>query len=263
MIKLIVTDLDGTLLNDKKQLPHNFKEIFYALKSKGIILAVASGRSYSGVEHIFKDMATDMFFICDNGAFTMEKGKMADIQLIDKSSVHKVLDCVAKLGNVDALICGKKGTYYSYCSKKMQDNITTFYTNTIFTEDLYSIDDDIFKISICDFYSPAENAYPYMDKQLGQQLSIYIAGNIWVDVMAKGIDKGLGVQKLQEKLGITKAETMVFGDFDNDLPMLKNAGFAFVMENARDDIKLHATHIAKSCNQEGVTIAIEEFILKM
>lgn len=261
MIKLIACDLDGTLLNDKKELPHNFKEILYALKDRGIAFAVASGRSYSGVEYIFKELARDIYFICDNGAFTVEKGEIMDIKLMEKHYVHKIFDCVTAIGNVDALVCGKKGTYYSHCDPRMKNIMTNFYTNTSFVENLYEIDDDIFKVSVGDFHNPLENSYPYINKVLGSELSVHVSGNMWVDIMAASIDKGYGIQKLQKKLGVSKAETMAFGDFYNDLPLLANAGLAFVMENAHEEIKKHATHIAKNCNLEGVTLAIEEFIL--
>ncbi|MEG0090352.1 MAG: HAD family hydrolase [Oscillospiraceae bacterium] len=261
MIKLIVTDLDGTLLNDKKELPQNFGEILANLKERGIAFAVASGRSYSGVEPIFKNLAQDIYFICDNGAFTVEDSRVTDIQLMTSENVHKVFDCVKALGNVDALVCGKGGTYYSYCDERMSQKMTAFYTNTTFVEDLYAIKDDIFKISVCDFHNPLVNSFPYLQSQLCDRLSVHISGDIWVDTMAMGVDKGLGLTRLQEKLGISKEETMAFGDFYNDLPMLKNAKYAFVMENAHPEMKKHATHIAKNCNENGVVKAIEEFVL--
>lgn len=261
MIKLIVTDLDGTLLNDDKQLPKNFREVLYALKERGILFAVASGRSYSGVSHIFSDMAKDIDFICDNGAFIVENQQPVEIKLMDKVIVHRVFDTVNKIGNVDVLVCGKKGTYYSYCTDDMQKLMSTFYTNTTFVEDLYSIDDDIFKLSVCDFNNPLINSFPVLEQEFKDILTVNVSGKMWVDTMNKEADKGVGVKKLQQKHNISKGETMAFGDFYNDISMLENAEFSFVMENAHEEMKKYGRYIAKDCNSEGVTQAIIDFVL--
>ncbi|MBQ7283490.1 MAG: HAD hydrolase family protein, partial [Oscillospiraceae bacterium] len=71
-IKLIVTDLDGTLFTTDKRLPPDFDRVLADLKTKGIVFAVATGRNFAGISHYFTDKIDEMYFICDNGAFIME-----------------------------------------------------------------------------------------------------------------------------------------------------------------------------------------------
>ena len=83
-----------------------------------------------------------------------------------------------------------------------------------------------------------------------------------MDSMHKTINKGVGVKALQDLLGVTDDETVVCGDYYNDIPMLENAKNVFVVEGAPDDVKKYATKIIKSNNEYGVTEAIKEYILK-
>ncbi len=69
MIKLIVSDLDGTLLDEEHKVPDEFYDILDKLEEKGITFAVASGRTYAGLRHLFNEKGDNLYFICDNGAF--------------------------------------------------------------------------------------------------------------------------------------------------------------------------------------------------
>lgn len=261
MIKLIVTDLDGTLLDDKKQLPADFYAVYKEMKSKNIQFAVASGRSYSGVEHIFGDLAKDIYFICDNGAFTVENQEIIDIRLMEKEIIHSLLDFSAEL-KVDAMLCGANGTYIcSTASPAFLEKMKNHYSPVTYVEDLYSVNDDIFKVSVYDGGDIVSHSYLPLAEKFGHQLTIHMAANVWIDTMDKSVDKGVGVRRIQEKLGISQEETMAFGDFYNDIPLLETAGHSFVMSNANEDMKKSATHIADDCNHGGVTKAIKEYAL--
>jgi len=74
-------------------------------------------------------------------------------------------------------------------------------------------------------------------------------------------DKGLAIKQVQSMLNVTKEETMAFGDFYNDIPLLDQAGYAFVMANGTDDMKAKYPYHAASNNEDGVTKAIKEWVL--
>ncbi|MEG2191876.1 MAG: HAD family hydrolase [Oscillospiraceae bacterium] len=262
MIKLIVTDLDGTLLDDEKKLPLDFYEVYGELKSKGIQFAVASGRSYSGVESIFGELAKDIFFICDNGAFTVENSQIIDIRLMDKSIIERLLNFAEKIGGVGAMLCGANGTYVAKDSMpSFIEKMKTHYSPVTYVESLYHVQDDIFKLSLWDGGDIVSHSYLPLAEEFGKELTIHMAANVWIDTMDISVDKGVGVKRIQEKLGITQEETMAFGDFYNDIPLLKTASHSFVMANANEDMKQNATHIADDCNHGGVTKAIKEYAL--
>ena len=72
MIKLIACDMDGTLLDSQKRLPMDFSEVLAALKEKGVLFAVASGRQYAALRRDFEPYIEDVLFICENGALLAE-----------------------------------------------------------------------------------------------------------------------------------------------------------------------------------------------
>ena len=81
---------------------------------------------------------------------------------------------------------------------------------------------------------------------------VVVSGEHWVDVMNRTADKGAALRRLQRELGITPAQTMVFGDYLNDLQMLDAAEWSFAMENAHPDVIARARHLAPSNNDNGV-----------
>lgn len=263
MIKLIVTDLDGTLFTTDKHLPPDFDVVIHQLKQNGIAFAVATGRNFEGIKPYFDDKINDMYFICDNGAFIMEHANRIRCITIDKKLCHRVFETVKEYGAVDVLACGLKGTYYTQCCDAMQRTMNNYYTPVTFVEDMCKIDDQLFKISYSDFNGGpiVSGSFEYLQNKFGEELSIHPSGGVWIDSMHKSVNKGEGVKVLQEILGITNEETLVFGDYYNDIPMLQKAINIFVVANAPDDVKKYATRIVKSNDEYGVIEAIKEFVL--
>ena len=83
-----------------------------------------------------------------------------------------------------------------------------------------------------------------------------------MDVMAGGVSKGRALAALQKHLGISKAETMAFGDYFNDVDMLENAEWSFCMENGREEVKQMCRFIAPTNNSGGVTKSIKKYVLE-
>lgn len=108
----------------------------------------------------------------------------------------------------------------------MQHEIQRYYRNpqVVPYDDLYAVDEPILKVALCDTNGPTKEAYPVMHEALGDAYELLISGDCWMDIMCKGVTKGAALQGLQERMGITPAETMAFGDYDNDISMLQHAG---------------------------------------
>ena len=104
-----------------------------------------------------------------------------------------------------------------------------------------------------------------VDREVQQSLrdsaDLQVSGFIWLDVMKKGVDKGKALQAFQKRYGISKEETMVFGDFYNDSQMLLQAKYSFVMENANEDMKPFGNFIAPSNDDDGVMRMIKKYVL--
>ncbi|MEG0296695.1 MAG: Cof-type HAD-IIB family hydrolase [Clostridium sp.] len=260
MIKLIATDMDGTLLNEKGELPKEFFTVLDRLCEKGVKFVVGSGRSYYNLYDVFTPSSDKMSYICDNGAYVVEDKDHQRIEIIDKNIVHEIINVCSKIENISVTLCGLKGAYHSPCAKEFTDEMYKYYTKRTIVDDLHVVEDDIFKIAVCDMSGSANNSYKVLGPKFGENFSVVVSGAVWLDVMNKGVNKGVALAKIQEDLNISYEETMIFGDFYNDVEMLKQGKYSFVMENANEDMKQYGNYIAKSNRENGVMKAIEEYV---
>lgn len=262
MIKLIATDLDGTLLDDKKRLPDDFFEVLDRLFEKGIHFAVSSGRTYSAVEHLFpKEYCEKMDFICDNGACILRGGKPIKITELDRQTYIELLDACEKIGGLKVIVCAAGGTYHLSESDEFNAEVSRFYKNHVTCDSLYDVNDTIYKLAICDMLGTMQRAKPAVDAVFGSRLNVQVSGPIWMDVMASGISKGTALRALTEIIGADYENIMAFGDYFNDVEMLKAAGWSFCMENGHEDVKKLCRYVAPSNNEGGVTKMIRRYVL--
>ncbi|MGN1411371.1 MAG: HAD family hydrolase [Oscillospiraceae bacterium] len=256
-IRLIATDMDGTLLDDYKQLPKDFFKLLNILKSMGIEFIIASGRSYVALEYIFGEYAKSMSFICDNGAYVVINGEVVSVSIIEHQTVKDVIKECYSLENVSPVLCGMEDIYYNKSVKRQfKEEINNFYINFTDVDDVLNINDNIFKIAICDLLNPLKNSYPILNGKFGDTLSVVVSGERWEDVMNKGIDKGYALEIIQNRLNVSIDETMAFGDFYNDIPLLNRAYYSYVMDNANNDMKSYGRFIADKNSNNGVVKAI-------
>lgn len=261
MIKLIATDMDGSLLDENKKLPVEFFSVLTKLKEKGIAFVVASGRSYVTLYDNFRPYSDDIDFICDNGAFVVINGGITNIDVIKRDRLHAIIKACGEIKNTRFILCGIKGTYHLKFDGEFNDHIKAYYINRVIVDSLFEINDDIFKIAICDLDGPENNSFPTLQKEFGDEFALQISGSVWMDVMNKGVNKGVALEKIQHNLEIPCDETMAFGDFYNDIELLSKAKYSFVMDNANEDMFQYGNYKAKSNAEHGVIKAIEEYVL--
>ena len=261
MIKLIATDMDGTLLDENSNLPEGFFEVLEKLKERNVKFVVASGRPYFTLYENFKPVSDDLYFICDNGSYIAEKNKEPKISAIDKEYVKEVVKVCNSISDVELVLCVTKGAYMKKFNEDLSSEIFKYYVKRIIVDDFDNIDDDIFKIAVYDPYDSKEHSYKTISTSLGDKLNVVVSGKHWVDVSNKGVNKGTALEKIQKEENISYEETMVFGDFYNDVEMLKKAYYSFVMENANEDMKQYGNFIAESNKNHGVLKAINKYVL--
>jgi Cof subfamily protein (haloacid dehalogenase superfamily) len=260
MIRLIASDMDGSLLDDKKRIPPEFFDILQRLKKKGITFVVASGRSYVTLKKNFHPASGEISYICDNGAYVVQGGAAA-IDTIPRRYISRIIKACDKLQGVRPILCGVRASYMKEYTHDFNNEVGSYYINRCFVDDLTTVDDDIFKIAIFDANNPENNSYPYLKERFDDILSIQISGKVWMDIVSKGINKGVALEKIQRDMGITPEETMAFGDFYNDIELLGRAHYSFVMENSNDDMRRYGNFVAASNNDNGVIKAIEQYAL--
>lgn len=261
-IKLVAADMDGTLLNSQHELNPDFFGLFKRMKAKGILFAAASGRQYYNMFNRFEGMRDEMVFIAENGSYVMYQGMEVLVQVMEREVVMKLVIAARNIDNTFTILCGKKCAYIENEQPDFMKHLKMYYDRYQVVEDLLKVTDDEFlKIAICDFEGSENNCYQHF-KDKKEELQVKVSGNIWLDISHRMANKGRAINVVQQKFGISPQETMVFGDYLNDLEMMQQASFSYAMENAHPEIKRAASFLAKSNDDNGVCRVLEKMLFE-
>lgn len=260
MIKLVATDLDGTLLGSDKVIPEEIFALARAMRDKGILFVPSSGRSPYTLQANFAPIADMIDLICDNGAVAMCKGEIIYSRPVPRDIVREVLEW-SKNEDVHVLLCGSQTTYLENVDgTKYERHVKPYYFRRVTRDELEQVEDDVNKIAICDLRNPRAGSFDRLVEMLGGRAAACVSGDVWMDVMQNGIDKGKALTAIQKHRGITKDETVAFGDYYNDIPLLECARYAYVMRNANEDMYKYGNRIADSNDEGGVLKVIRTIV---
>ncbi|MBO0421720.1 haloacid dehalogenase [Enterococcus plantarum] len=269
MIKLVAIDLDGTLLDSKKEISARNKEALTQAKAAGVKIVICTGRPLAAI-----GIYLDALNLRDNGDYSItfngglvQKNDTGEI--IEKSSlalenVHELYE-LAKSLNVpldilsDGLVM-QLSTTQEYESLYSQ-------LNKLLTFESY----EVAQLTTDRIYNKAVIAVDqaYLDEQIKKIPSsfydryevIKTRSNL-LEFMPKGITKAYGISLLARDLGIKQEEIMTIGDEENDVPMIEYAGLGVAMENAVAKVKDLADVITDTNDNDGVAQAVEKFVLE-
>ena len=259
-VKLVVTDMDGTLLNSKGEVSNKFYDLYSQLTKRGVHFIAASGRQYNNMIHKLEPLKDEITFIAENGGIAKYREEDIVITCLPHEKVSMLIPLLRTINEVYPVICGNKNAYTEIGEDHFIDVLKEYYTKYEIVKDLASVKNDIvFKIAVYHFVSSENYIYPAV-KHLENELQIKVSGHHWVDISHPDANKGHALEIVQKKLGVTKAETLVFGDYNNDLEMLICADFSFAMENAHPNIKKIANYITKSNDEFGVELVLEQLL---
>ena len=247
MIKLIASDLDGTiLLKDAQSVDNSLFETIHKISEKGIIFAPASGRQYNSLKMLFEPIAKDLMYIAENGSLVMYNEEVLFKSPMDRKLAMEIIEDVYEHCNCEVLVSGLNTAYIKPKAKEYLHRMTSVVKYTTSMVDSFDdIQEDILKVSVCDI-SGIKNSTEYFTKKWSGKVLTAVSGKLYLDFTANGVNKGTAIKKIQEKLGISPDECMAFGDNYNDIEMLDNVGHSYAMDRAVEDIKKHAKHITES-----------------
>ncbi len=233
MIKLIASDLDGTLLRKGAQsLEPEIFQLINVLKEKGIFFVAASGRQYQNMRRLFRSVKNDIAYICENGTLGVLNGDIFSEEHIPEEVGYAALNAIQSIPECELLLSARTTHYLENPSEKYEHHIRHVVGNDVVTvDDIFSVREPYLKISACDF-NGADHLEPYFQEHFSDRLNIALAGDIWLDMMPKGVHKGHALDKLLRQLGIMPEECLAFGDQYNDMEMLKMCGLSYAMADA-------------------------------
>ena len=194
----------------------------------------------------------------------MQKGKELFSFTMTREKVLQLLRFAEKnMPGVAPVFCGKKFAYLhkDMITPEIKAEIATYFSEIRIVDGLENVNDVSLKMSFFDFTNHAkENILDKLLAEFTEGFDIVQTSPCWVDVYTPGVNKGLAVKTLQEKLNIKPEECAAFGDYMNDYEMLQSVGYGYAMQNARPEIKKVAKFQTVSNNEYGVTVAIKKFI---
>lgn len=259
-IRLVAVDMDGTLLDAQGRVPEDLWPLLERMAERGIAFAPASGRQYATLRREFGEHGDEMVFIAENGTFVVRHDAELSSDVIDPAVVAEVVATVrALMHDVGIVLCGKRSAYIERTDEAFRTEADRYYAELRAVDDLDAVTDDILKIAVFDFGSAEHGTAPAL-AGIARTHQVVVSGEHWVDVMNPGANKGVAVRRLQEVLGVTAEQTVVFGDYLNDLEMMDAAVYSFAMANAHPDVAARARYRAPSNAEHGVIRVLEALL---
>lgn len=258
-LRLIVTDMDGSLLDPRGRVPEGLWPLLDELERRGIAFCPASGRQYANLRSVLGDRGADLFYIAENGAHVVHRDQEVSTDPLPASDVPAVVGRVRALvaddRDVGMVLCGQRSAYVERRDDAFLAHATRHYTALEQVDDLLAVTDTVLKIAVFDFGSVEERTAPAF-ADLPDHLRVLVSGQHWLDVMSVDADKGHGLRRVQEALGVTAEQTMAFGDYLNDAGMLREARWSVAMDNAHPTLRAAARYVAPANSRDGVVRTI-------
>ncbi|MFZ2511515.1 MAG: Cof-type HAD-IIB family hydrolase [Gordonia sp. (in: high G+C Gram-positive bacteria)] len=257
-VRMVVADMDGTLLTPQGDVPDGFWPLLDRMRERGITFVPASGRQYYTLEALFARSPEGISYIAENGNLVVHDGQFHPGKLLDAGLADEVVLAsreAAHHRDLGLVVCGVQGGYAERTDPTFIDEFSKYYHRLTTLDDLLTVDDDILKVAIFDADGAADSARDVYSA-FADRCQVVVSGPKWIDLMAPGIDKGVGLRMLQDDLNITPAQTVVFGDYLNDLQMLDGADWSFAMADAHPDVLNRARYQAPANADQGVVAVL-------
>ena len=271
-IKLIATDMDGTILDSQGLLDLlRLEKILDRLDEKGIRFVIATGNEIHRVRQLLGNLADRVVLIVANGAKIFENNQLIQVETWDDELVEKALtffkgqECQNQFV-ITSMNGGfvKDGTIFTQLDKFMTpEMIELFYQRMNFVEELHpELFGGVLKMSLVVGEDRTDQVQEDFNQVFNGRVQAVSSGYGCLDIIQDGIHKAWALQELLKRWDIESEEIMAFGDSENDVEMLELAGVAYAMENADDKAKAVATDIAPANSQGGVYQVIEDWLDK-
>lgn len=258
MIRLIVTDLDGTLLNDNKTIHPSYWEVHRSLTDKGVMFAAASGRQYYNLLEQFRCVKDEIILLAENGTFVKYRGEEILVNELPLDNARFFIEMGRKIKGTELILCGKSSAYVESNYAPFLEDASRYYKRLKIVNDLTKVEDTVLKFTLWDHNNAEDNAYPHFQSYT-EDFKIAVAGQVWLDITHKTASKGTAIHKIQQLYGISPEDTLVFGDYLNDLDMMTAGYHSYAMKNAHPRILEASRFVTRfDNNHNGVVETIKK-----
>ena len=269
-IRVIATDMDGTLLDPKGQLDlPRLEKILDKLDQCDIRFVIATGNEVHRMRQLLGHLAERVVLVVANGARIFVNNELIQAQTWDDAMVDKALghfkgrECQDQFV-VTAMNGGfiKKGTVFTELDKFMTpEMIEKLYQRMNFVDEFdSSLFGGVLKMSMVVGEERSESVLQEINDLFDGRVRAVSSGYGCIDILQDGIHKAWGLVELLKRWNLKPEQIMAFGDSENDIEMLELAGISYAMENAEEAVKRVATKVAPANSQAGVYKVLENWL---
>ena len=252
MIKLIASDLDGTLLqNDAQELTPRAVELIRSLTQKGIRFVAASGRQYDNERRLFAGIEDQISYIAENGSLCIHQGKVISRGIIPDELAYRIIHEIKKEPGYEIVVSREDTCLIEGNNPEFVDLIVNVMHNTTqIVDDITKVKGPFLKVAIANTISHDLGSYlRHLQDMFAPAVKVVTSGNIWIDFIVPGYNKGTALEELMRLFGVKPEECMAFGDQYNDVEMLELVGQGYAMSNAAPGIAGHARYVTDSVEE--------------
>lgn len=251
-VKLIASDMDGTLLDENGQVPPETFDLILALRERGVRFVASSGRRYDRLFDFFSPVKDHMDFVASNGAQVFADGVQIDREVYSHLAIRRLAKTVAMFPNMHLALFDRTKSYLLDDEDKFVREVDKDLPNVERIYELPSPQVSIIKASIfCDDGNVMDNAY-VLQRELGGLFTFAPSGSSYIDAMQPGISKASGIAQVMEYHGIDASEVMAFGDAMNDYEIIRFVGTGCAMANGRPALRAVADRVIGSNIEHAV-----------
>ena len=263
MVKLIMTDIDGTLIPDgTMEINPEYFEVIEKLIEKGIVFVVASGRHMCSVKKVFAPVLDKIWVASQNGNVITNNGKSKIVKPIPQEWAQRLWKQLSEINQIDGILDTATTTYCPFEGTPMHKLLLEgYHYDTSGTGGWNKVPEEEF--SMMTLYHPDSVDQICRDSIQGEwkgKLEFLKSGKYWIDIVRPGANKGEALKTICEKLGIYPEETVAFGDNLNDVSMIKSAGKGYAVDTARKETKEAADKVIPSYAEDGVLEVLKTFL---
>lgn len=243
LIRLIASDMDGTLLDEHGEVPPETYDLILALREKGVHFAASSGRRFDRLCQFFAPVRDKMDFVAANGAQVYVDGKLVDREVFSHLGIRRLAKTVGKFESLHMALFDDEKSFLLDDEDKFVREIDKDLPNAERIWYLPGPDVSILKISIyCEDGHVMDYAYA-LSRELGDEFLFAPSGTHWIDALQRGVNKATGIEQVMAHHGITRDEVMAFGDSMNDYEIIRFVGTGCAMANGRPALKAVANRV--------------------
>ncbi|MFC3932148.1 Cof-type HAD-IIB family hydrolase [Streptococcus dentapri] len=274
-IKAVFFDIDGTLLNDRKNVSHSTQKAINALKKQGILVGVATGRGPAFVSPFMENLGLD-FAVTYNGQYIFTRDRVIYQNQLPKSTVYRLIKyasdrrrevslgtSVGLLGsNIINMGTSRFGqTISRIVPKKLTRMVERSFKNIIrrIKPQNFETLTTIMREPVYQVVMVATEGETGKIQEKFPHIKITRSSPYSADLISQGQSKIKGIERLGNQLGFDLSEVMTFGDSENDIEMMVGSGIGVAMGNATEVVKQSASYITDSNNQDGIAKALSHY----